>query len=356
MLALTLWAGLAQAQEYRRLELADGRVILAEYLAAGQTGIEVRVAQGRMVLPFEQVLQIQPSDATAFVGAPPWRVLLLEDGERGAVAAELGAMPAVTVLRPGQGEVPAGLDAEVRACAGAPACLGAALGRVPADGVIVASVGSAGMLDVLKIDRAWVGGLDPLPSVSVTFPGDVPGRRVAASQAVHEALGLVPPPEPLAPSVTGPWVAGSTAPAPVEPTPTATPAATEPPANVPTEPVGTPEAGTTLPTSPTAPPGGSAPPRAARAAPSPALAFVPVPGLPAFVAGDTRRGVAAVAVVAPATAALVYVAGASSSRPAELYGLGALGYYTLCVVANRAFLPVVTPVEGGAGLTVGGSF
>ena len=86
MIARLSLVSLAQAQEFRRLELADGRVLQAEILTTGATGLEIRIAQGRMLVPFEQVLQIVPSDAAAFTSAAPWRVLLVEGADGGFLA------------------------------------------------------------------------------------------------------------------------------------------------------------------------------------------------------------------------------------------------------------------------------
>jgi len=85
--------------------------------------------------------------------------------------------------------------------------------------------------------------------------------------------------------------------------------------------------------------------------------FVPLPGYPAFAAGDSKRGAIAAAVAVPATAVFVYAAGdATKSAPAFL-GVALVGYYALTVTTNAAFMPVLAPTaDGGAVVGVGGSF
>ena len=66
------------------------------------------------------------------------------------------------------------------------------------------------------------------------------------------------------------------------------------------------------------------------------LSLVPVPGFPSLYQRDLRHFGLAWAVVVPATAAFVGVAGLASFRRPQLIGLGLTGYYVSSVVASRA--------------------
>lgn len=386
-MTLLLLAQLAAAAEYRRVELADGRVIVAEVQNTDANGIDVRVPQGRMHLSFDRVLRIDPAEAEAWAAQKPIRVLVLPfTAEGGAPAAspesartrvwdELGKVPAVArvELAAMGGWAPATTLQALAGCGADAGCIGARVASLDVDVVIGGSVrGSGG--EELVLAAAWPLYADVRTTVTARLvPGTPPGE--VAWNLSRASLGLLPEPWPGA-GPAGVPTGAATLPLGVGQAPTAPPAgaavppeasalaasvpagaAVPPEASVPPEPVAVPSPPpTVLPPVEPAPAGpAAAPPRGPRT-PDPALAFVPLPGFAQWVAGDAPRALAATAVVVPGTAGLVYLAGAGATRPAEAIALSAAGYYALCVVTGRAFVPLVTPTDGGLTMGVGGRF
>lgn len=406
---LLLLVAPAFAGEYRRLELADGRKVAVEVLASTADGLEVSVPQGRMRLPYEAVASITAMSPADWAALPPLRILVLPvvaeptalpaDAQAAdlQLRAELGALPRTTVLQLGETDIPADAAAQLRACGADLACVGAASGALPVDVTLLPGLVSG---PALSVSATWRGVADAHATVTLPFAADPEARRVATSNAVHDALGLEHPAAPLAPVVTAaataaspwtvmgveepvvatlptpastgpstsdtPWGAAPAAPASAPGVTTQGPAATTTPtsATAPTAPATTPPAAATPPAA--TPPAGTPPDAATPAATapkarrtgevSPALAFVPLPGFPEWVAGDAGHGLAATALVVPGTAAMVYASGASTSRKGEFLLLSGIGYYSLCVATSRAFLPVVTPTAGGAALQIAGAW
>jgi hypothetical protein len=322
MIALLLPGVLAA--EYRRLELADGRALEVQVLQTTGDGLELAVPPGRLRVGFDQVLSIQEMDQADYTNQPPWRILVRASGDAGVdtqVLAELAAMPGVTVV---PGPLPAEEVAGLAACGVDAACVQRSLTPTLADVALVVTTTP----NTLSVQSAWTGVGGFLPTGAVPMPTDPASLGLAVSHALHEGLGLLPPPAPLA-TMPAAWpqpgspepISASPAPTPVAPAPT---------------PLADPQPRTRV--------------------VNPALAFVPIPGFPEWVAGRPGRAAAATAITLPLTAGLVYVAGAQSREPGALWALSAAGYYALCVTTSRAFLPVVSPTEGGAQVSVGGSF
>ena len=405
---LLLLVAPALAGEYRRLDLADGRTITVEVLGATPDGLEVAVRQGRMLLPFDRVTNITPISAADWQAVAPLRILFLpvvtDPGGPPADAqaadlqlrAERGALPRTTVLQIGELALSEDARAQLRGCGVDVVCIHQSTAPLPVDVTLVCNLGGPVDAPSLTLASAWRGYPDVQAAGTVPFAADAESRRISASSAVHDALGLRRVTTPLAPIVTAPATAASPwtvlgvedpmvaavplpalAPpavvpppepsdspwgAPAAPAPTGVPVIPPvvvpdtPPADEPASPGSAPPAATP----PTAPPPAATTPapvsptatlpgaRLTNSPVSPALAFVPLPGFPEWVSGDTAHGLLATALVVPGTAAIVYVSGASTSRPVEFAALSGLGYYSLCVATSRAFLPVVTPTDGGA--------
>lgn len=325
---MLLLAGLAQAAEYRKVELADGRLLTVEYVATEADGVRIRVPQGTVKLPFEAILSFQPADESAYLALAPLKILVLpmvaqapasaEDAARiqSVLAAEAARVPNAEVQSLAQA-APYGTPAAAAAlavCGGDAACIGLHVAPYHVDLVLGGTVGGSGADDL-----ALAAVFPPFPTASRTAGARVTGnpevQHEAARRALYGVLGLDVP-------ATAVIIAAVPVPEPVA------------------EPVPIPE---------------PVVPRARRSV-SPALALVPIPGIAQFASGDVGHGVAAAAVVVPGTVGLVYLAGRSGSRKPEVIGLGIAGYWALCAVTGRAWLPAVTPVEGGAQVGVGGSF
>lgn len=410
--------GLAEAAEYRHLELADGRALAVEVLETGPDGLRVRVPAGVMRLPFEDILTIEPATEREWMTQPPQRVLLLPTmadprmPSADAVALDevlrgtLAGMTGVRTFRLAELPAPESLRAALGGCGADAACVQSVLPKAGVDLALLPGLDSGGATVEVRFAKAPAAGR----RLTEPFGGDA-GERVAAARAlVDDALGLEPAQVATAPStptaVTLPG-SGTVATAPVASPPAtvgspagptgagasstasaagggataATSAGSAASAGSPATSPGTPTAAgpstvtsSAPPTGPTvavAPAGpsvavspvpGAVPspgPRRPLALPSKAdlaLSFVPVPGFPAWVRGDTKRGAFATLAALPTTAALVVVEGAAGARKGEVLAVSALGYYTSCVVYSRAFLPIVRPVEGGAAVSAVGRF
>ena len=372
MISLLLTLGLAHAGEYRKFDLVDGRSFRALAVGNADTGLEVALPYGTMLIPYASVQNITNIDAAEFRAAEPLRVLLLPvwggDGND-AAAAELALRTELDVMSAGSENgglrvaasedpaFPADVAAALRGCTGdvaqRTACARATVNATLADVALLPSLEGEPGDRSLTLHAIWIGHptVDPADG-RLPFPSGASARRSTASDVIHDALGLhrLPLSAPVmvttAPAVQPATAPTSTAPTSTAPTSTA-PTSTVPPATNPATAVAT--------TPPTTPPPSQVAPKAPRSV-SPALAFVPIPGFPAWVAGDNAHGALAALVVAPSTVGIAYLAGASSSHKTEFIALSVLGYYSLCVAANQAWMPTITPTEGGATIGAAGRF
>lgn len=346
---ILLLATLAEAAEYRRVELSDGRFLLVEILANDATGVDVALPQGRLRLSYDRVLRLEPINEEQYLSQPPLRVLVLPftaaDGAAPALADEarervwetLANLPSIErhSLSEMGGYAPSSALTALSACGADPGCVGSRVASLDVDVVIAGTVRGESAADV-ALAAAWPLYTDVRTLVAGSVGPDGTPPELAW-RLVHASLGLLPgsPPVPAAPPE--PWSLLATPP--VAPSP-------DPPPGPPPEPV-LPLPADPLPGSP--PPGSGSNIR-------PGLAFVPVPGFAQWVGGDPRRALGATALVLPGTAGLVYLSGAGTTRRPEAITLSALGYYGLCVVTGRAFVPVVAPTDGGLTVGAGGRF
>ncbi|MFZ5478378.1 MAG: hypothetical protein ACOZNI_16540 [Myxococcota bacterium] len=302
-------AAYVEAAEYRRLELADGRVLVAEVVATDARGLSLRVPQGRLQVPFDQVLRIDPVEAPLYQYQTPVRVLVLPFGAIDAPGED--AQKAAEALRRRFADVPSVRVVDVDAFAAQlPTGKKAALVACGLDASCV--VAQAAGADVDLVVMGTLAGAE-LAVASVFLDAPRAQRRVGGPVGGDVLAGA-------------PWTLLAVEPEPAAPAPTVVAAPVAPAA-----------------------------PRRPETPVSPALSYVPVPGLPAFVTGDTGRGLACVAVTVPLTALIVGAAGAAATDPGELALVGAAAWWASSVVTNRAFVGVA-PIEGGATVTAGGTF
>lgn len=355
---ILLLAALASATEYRRVELSDGRFLIVEILGNDETGVDVAVPQGRMRLSFDRVIQLQRVEEAQYRAQPPLRVLVLPftaaDGAPAALAeaarervwAALGTMPAVErrAVSDMGGYAPASTLNALAGCGADTACVGARVASLDVDVVIAGTVRGTGAED-LALVAAWPLYTDVRTLVAGRVGPDGTPPELAW-RLTHAALGLLPSPYPAsAAPEPAPWGGSPPAVAPPEVTPA-------PVADSGGTPAAPPVASPASPPAPAAAPAS----RASRVI-RPGLAWVPFPGFAQWVGGDPGRALGATAVVLPGTAGLVYLSGASTTREPEAIALSALGYWGLCVVTGRAFVPVAVPTaEGGLRLGAAGRF
>lgn len=349
---ILLLAALAAAAEFRRVELSDGRFLLVEILGNDETGVDVALPQGRMRLSYDRVIRLEPVEEDRYRAQPPLRVLVLPftaaDGAPAALADEarervwttLGAMPAVDrrAVSDMGGYAPSSTLGALSACGADTACVGARVASLDVDVVLAGTVRGTGAED-LSLVAAWPLYTDVRTLVAGRVGPDGTPPQLAW-RLTYAALGLLPSPyvAPAAPEYA-PWGVSLPVATPTEATPIPAPVPVANAEPAPVAPAPTPE------------PAAASPPGARRAI-RPGLAWVPVPGFAQWVAGDPGRALGATALVLPGTAGLVYLSGAGSTREPEAIALSALGYWGLCVVTGRAFVPVAAPTADG-GLTVG---
>lgn len=291
-LAVGTLAARAEAAEYRRVELADGRTLVAEVVATDAHGLVLALPQGRARVAFVEVLRIAPEDAAVYADQPPLRVAVLPfaaldgaapaDAEvaRRRVAAAFARVPEVVAVEP-----PAGTPEAERlgACGLDASCVVAAGAALEADVAVLGALAQPGDAEELALASVFLAA--PRAQRRVSLAGDGDPADVA-------------------------WAL----------------LALERPSDAPT---------------------------AARAPAWTALA--PVPGLPQWIEGDPGRALLAAGIAVPVAAGIVAAAGAATTRPEDLVVVGAIAWWSASALANRALL-VPEPREDGAGLRIAGSF
>lgn len=358
VLAIALPAS-AQAQEYRRFELVDGRTLVGEVMETEATGFVVRLPQGTFRLPFGEMLDMLVATSADYEDQASWPVVVVSsaDHRRGFVAA-LRGIDGLAIVGEDAGALPSPTETEVLACAGELACVREALRAVPGVWVVDARMdGNVALLDGALTAAGGADGARFPTSANRTDPD-------AVNRAVYGALGLEPPlgaaiaiaaaPE-ATPGGSGPEVApdpGPADPGPADPRPggdAAAPVATAPGAT----------RGPDTTRTPPPPPIRSAWARDRVLAAS----FVPLPGFPSFAQGDAAGGALALAAVLPTTALWVGATGKNAQGVGEHVALAVGGYYVSTVLFNQVLglrslgggtLAVgAAPAPDGTGLVIG---
>lgn len=299
------WAGLALAAvaaapahaqdrraQYRELQLADGRDIVAEIIATEATGLRLRTPQGETMLSFELLRDMSPADADSYKLQEAWYVYVAApDAHRDRLMEAFRWIPSTRVqlagdVVPGMGPAAAAAAAK---CKQDFPCLLEATKDAPWMHVVSVKVEKEGPLEV-------VSGLNTGPTrTRITKPDHGPEELW---EAVHQALFLeVPdggPPESAFASTASGEDGG--------------------------------EGPVVLPDGPTQPPAD---------ANLIALSFTGVPGLPASKQKNGGGVAAALLVTGLGTAAWVGAVGHTAQSAPELAGLSVVGFYATSVFANQ---------------------
>lgn len=303
MILAVLIAQLAVAAEYRLITLVNGRAFVAEVLASGERGMEVAIPQGHMRVGFTDIVTMTAATEAEWSRQAPWRVLVsplrpadgvgdpATQGADRALRATISNIPGLTVLPP-----PSEAEAfGIRACGLDLGCARSAVPDRKIDVLVAGVVGNpTGTAVELSLASIWIHYPSATRRASVLqAPGiDNFAELSEVNAAIHAVLGLIPD----------------------APTSVAT---TQPPPLV-----------------------------VSRAKPAPratsGLVYVPVPGLPAFVAGNPKLGVAAWAIALPLAGGLVWAAGEATHEPAEFAIATAVGTYLSIVVSNAVTQPAAT--------------
>lgn len=304
LVLLLCWVGLlspAHAQEYRRIKLASGRVLVARVDSSAGGGLTLALAQGQVRVPFTDVLEIEPVDEATFKAEPPWQVAVLPfsgaDPQEtapyaAAVREALAFLPAVRVLEPGEALAACGADLD---CA-LPLAASAGFTAVVAGELVPPS--QAGVSPRVSLTGAFTSAPTARGhgEALLAEPRPQDPRELVVASAL--SLNLVPTDATLAALPVRPPT-----PAPLEVPPATRPAET------------------------------TTPDRARLRA----LAWVPLPGAPSIARRDWTGLAASWALAVPGSAALVYGTGASATSRGQFLTLSALSCYTMTVASNLLF-------------------
>lgn len=291
VLVTLLGASAAHAQDrraqYRSLKLADGREIVAEVLATEATGLRLRTPQGEMLLSFELLQDMSPADADTYKLQEAWFVYVAApDAHQDRLMEAFRWVPNTRVAKPGE-DLPGLASAQAAAaerCKLDFPCLLKETSGAPWMYVVSVSVDASGAVVANS-------GLNTGPTKARVEKPSLEAEQLWG--LVHEALLLEVP-------TGGPPESAFADPAPTE----------------------TPEDGG---------------PKvvAADAKKLNALAFAPVPGLPAMKQKNGAGVGAAVAIAVAGTAAWVGAAGHTTQSAPELVGFSVVGFYATTVFANH---------------------
>jgi hypothetical protein len=326
------WLGLAlvvaesaSATEYRRIVTADGRAIVAEVVETTGDGFLLLVPQGRILLPFEDLIDMLPATEGDFQSQRPWPVFLAVPSHRWTAAQEaVSLIPGLVVVEARNSVIATERVRAAEACGADVPCAVVALGADPR--VFVLSEGASGVRAELtgsgrhrEIEVDWAdprdlvaGVRETLGLMPETWQEAVVVTQPASPQPVVEATPGAPASRNDAPPEPGPAVAQITPPGPgsVGPEPGSVATLHQPALRDPW----TPE-------------------RRLRAS------LVPIPGYGAFAEGDGRRGAIALGAAVPITAAWVGVSGSVAQSPGEHAALSVGGFLVTSVLLNQLLLP-----------------
>ncbi|MEO0602949.1 MAG: hypothetical protein AAF211_16025 [Myxococcota bacterium] len=310
--------GTAQAAEpqYRQLRLVDGRVLTAQILSTKSDGLALQLPQGRMLVPFDLLVDMLPTDGLTYQEQPDWSVWVVADQpERDDIIAAFSAIDGVRATPVGEGAPQAVAEAS-RECGDDLDCIS----RVSAES------GWRWLVRARRSgERFQMTSRTNSTTDSTTI--DVTTKLARLDRSAYELLALEAPYEPppsvavVDPVVVGPDDA-SEAPTPV--------------------------------------------PKSDRRKVL-LQSFVPLPGYPSLRRGDTRNFVTALGLVVPATAVWVGAVGQGSQSASEFTVLSLAGFYGATVLTNQvlgqrtlerqnAALSVAPTERGGTQLVVGARF
>ena len=338
----------AYAQEFRRITLSDGRVLVAQVEETTADGLVLRLPQGRTQVGFTEVLSLDLIDRATWESQAPWSVLILPfRGEQPSgearvaeetTAAVLSRLPAVKVVRAGAyGALTPEQKEAFDRCGADLACVSAAARSAGFTLVLTGQV-SPGQGQNASVTLALFGNYALAPNTlgqtEVRYSGSAPSRP---RDILIAALGTV--------KVTADPATLNSMPEVLTDIRVAEP--TTPVAEVPVTP-------------PVTPPVVADAPRAVTEEKLRLLAFVPLPGTPSLVRRDWVGFAASWAMVVPTSMVLVGGTGKASFTQGQFLGLSAAGVYTSTVAANLIFglrgdLSVAALPGGGAAVVVSGT-
>ena len=343
----------AQADEYRRFVLDDGRRYLGKVLESAGLELTIEIPQGQVVVDLTHVIDMQPVRQLDYDNQGDWRVLLAPVTGADALQNETGRLETVIeeVLDGFSGlsafygaELSGRISASARSdldnCAFDVSCIRPAAAEGAVQYAIAArlDLGGSTHARTLSLFRVTVGDeSDEEPEIVLAnWNGAAESNtaRAAILQAIYATLGLVPDQDKIA-AVRGVARQEGAPPAPPIVTDTASePANVAPSSGAPVDetPSSVDPAETAVPSpvavfAPTAPPPAGLADRAF-------MPYVPIPGFPALISGDLTGVLLSWGVVVPATAVWVFWEGSASFSRADHAALGLVGYYVATTAVN----------------------
>ena len=339
---------LAQADEYRRFVLDDGRQYQGKVLASSGLELTIEVPQGRALIDLTHVIDMQPVRQLDYDNQGDWRILLAPVTAAAPLQNEAGRLETVIEeLLDGfsglsaffgaelSGRISADARSQLDACTFDVSCIRPAASESAVQYAIAARLDVGGSSDVrtLSMFRVTVAddsGAEPA-IILASWRGAVESNaaRAAILQALYVTLGLLPDTGRIA-ALQAPVVPTTTPPEPA-PTPelAPTPETTAPVAEADEPPV--PPAVDEPLVAPVI--AGPTPPQAALER-APLTTYVPIPGFPALLTGDFTGVLLSWGVVVPATAVWVLWEGAASFDRADHAAMGLFGYYVATTAVN----------------------
>jgi hypothetical protein len=364
--ALLATPAAAEEQEFRRMNLNDGRELMGIVLESTATGMKLRVPQGTVVVGYEKLSDMATIDMGAWMAQPAARIAVAPaavlDEEVRSLANDtdqwlpkaVGVVPRAAVIGPADwGSSLGAQKAELALCSGDVECLRGLLVGMEVDYLIVPTLkpGPPNRLSLLGV-VASTGVMLGTAEVALTSTAAEPGRvdmqhsGEPAARALFDALGFAPDVDIKA------------AVAAVFPPPAVAAAAT---------PAATPAAAPTVATASTRP----APSRAV----SIALGFAPVPGLASAYLRDGPGFVVSLVGTVGASWGTIYGVGTVARTADAFWAPNILVPYAINVVFNQvataigwrrlyagrtaAHIPTPTAMplaDGGFSLGVAGRF
>jgi hypothetical protein len=270
----------AGEKQYRKITLTDGRVLGGEVVSTEEVGILMRCAQGQVLIPFEELLDMAPTTRREHDLEAPWVVYLqAPENYYGPIAALYQSIPGMRVIELGvaDGGLTVSQAEAAKTCDQDLECVSRAIADAPWMWVLHATEDDEGGLTV----RSGLNtGGQRKESRAAT------GDDNALWPVLHTAIGLLEPDGP-------------------------------PPENIVYE---------------TNRSAGAFSERRVLA-----MSFAPVPGLPSLAQRDGGNAGLAWAVVLPSTALWVGAVGHGAQTSPEAVGLSVAGFYVSTVLVNQVF-------------------
>ena len=303
MLSFFALSSPSMAAEYRRITLADGRVLPAEISSITATEMVLQTPQGTVVVSPNDLRDMSPMSAHDYAQVPPWQVLVLPFAGNATLAEDsdfahlfslrvLESIPAVSPLT-----IAALPDAVSQTTKSALTVCGTDLQcatrhgqEAGADVIVMGRATPSSTGNTLTLGAVFVDAPEARKRVQVNYQDALIEKRKEMTDSLYTTLFLIPPPDAKIPAMA---LSNKTQKTVQEK---------------------------------------SGEPNLAR------LAWTPLPGITAYKQNDMAGFASAMGMVAVGTTASVYMAGHATYAAPQMVAMTALSSYGLTVFVNHLFL------------------